>query len=315
MKLSGAAKRCFAAVLIILMTMACCSQALAASVKAKINSSSARVYNVPSTSAKASVSAVKGIRVSITGYANGWARISYNGHTGYMQSKYLNLVNRVKAYTSKSTPVYKQASSSSSRLGTLSAASTVYVVGRSGSYYRVQNQSGSVTGYIAGSNLSSRKPSTSGSSASGNTSGSASNAPSYSSSMTTSEKLDYVIYIAKQLLGRPYKLSGDNPPNSFNCSSFVKYCMEKAHFDMKGTAATQAADGRYTKITDISSLKKGDILCFDTDTTNGNQTCDHTAIYLGNNQFIHASSAKGCVTITSMTSYYKNAFLWARRVG
>ena len=163
MKLSGAACRRFAVILMMVaLLITCLTPALAASVKAKINSSSARVYNVPSTSAKASVRAVKGIRVNVTGYANGWARISYNGHTGYMQSKYLNLVNRVKAYTSKSTPVYKQASSSSTRLGTLSTASTVYVVGRSGSYFRVQNQSGSVTGYIAGSNLSSKKPSTSG---------------------------------------------------------------------------------------------------------------------------------------------------------
>lgn len=315
MKLSGAACRRFTAILMMVaLLITCLTPALAASVKAKINSSSARVYNVPSTSAKASVRAVKGIRVNVTGYANGWARISYNGHTGYMQSKYLNLVNRVKAYTSKSTPVYKQASSSSTRLGTLSTASTVYVVGRSGSYFRVQNQSGSVTGYIAGSNLSSKKPSTSGSSNSGSAGDSGTKAPSYSSSMTTSEKLDYVIYVAKQLIGRPYKLS-DNPPNSFNCSSFVQYCMGKARFSMYGTAATQAADGRYTKITDISALKKGDILCFDTDTTNGENTCDHTAIYLGNNQFIHASSAKGYVTITSMTSYYRNAFLWARRVG
>ena len=70
--------------------------------------------------------------------------------------------------------------------------------------------------------------------------------------------------MAKGLLGRPYAIS-DNPPSSFNCSSFVEYCMEKAGYSMKGTAASQAADGSYAKITSTSSLKKGDILCFDTD--------------------------------------------------
>lgn len=302
MKLSNTRRRLICIALIIITL---CPQALAASLKVKINSTSAQVYNVPSTSASYSLRAAKGVKVDLTGYSNGWARIRYNGHTGYMQAKYLDLVTRIKAYTTKSTPMYKQASSSSSKLGTLSTASTVYVLGRSGSYIRVQNQSGSVTGYVAASNLSSKKPSNA--SSSGNV--------KYSSSMSTSQKLSYVISVAKKIIGRPYKLTSDNPPDSFNCSSFVEYCMEKADFSMKGTAAEQADDSRYTKITSLSDLKAGDILCFDTDTTNGENTCDHTAIYLGNDQFIHASSAKGYVTISDMSSYYRKAFLWARRVG
>ena len=107
---------------VMLMTMTS-APALAASFKAWINSSSAKVYKVPSTSSKVYVQGGKGKVVSVTGYANGWARIKYNGNTGYTQVRNLNLVNRPVGYTKKSTPVYRQDSTSSSRMGTLSMGS------------------------------------------------------------------------------------------------------------------------------------------------------------------------------------------------
>ena len=88
--------------------------------------------------------------------------------------------------------------------------------------------------------------------------------------------------------------------------------MGKFGIPMKDTAAAQASDGRYAKITSLSSLKVGDILCFDT-TGNGNGTCDHTAIYIGGNRFVEASRNAGKVQVNSLTSWYKSHFLWARR--
>jgi len=139
MKKSRMILRTLAALMAVLLMTMSGAPALAASFKAKINSSSAKVYNIPSTSSKTYVQGGKGITVTVTAYANGWARIKYNGNTGYTLIKNLNLVNRPKGYTKKSTPVYRQDSTSSTRLGTLSMGSTVYVVGMSGNFYRVQN--------------------------------------------------------------------------------------------------------------------------------------------------------------------------------
>ena len=121
--------------------------------------------------------------------------------------------------------------------------------------------------------------------------------------------MDRAISVAKSLLGRPYAAS-DNPPSSFNCSSFVKYCLEKAGYSVRGTAAAQAADSSFAKISSISDLKKGDVLCFDTDEDGA---CDHTAIYLGSGSFVEASQNAGKVQTNSMSSWYKSHFLWARR--
>ena len=284
------------------------SGALAA-FQARINSASAKVYTVPSTAGKY-VSGGKGITVSVTGYSGSWARISYKGHTGYTQVKNLNLVNRVKAYTGKSTPVYKQASSSSSKMGTLPIGTGVYVVGKSGGYFRIQNASASVTGYVASGNLTTKAKLTRAynayKAAKQAASSSSTSSSAASSAAASLSKIDKVILLARSLVGRPYAID-DNPPSSFNCSSFVKYCMGKYGYSFEGTAAEQAAMGNKVS---KGSIKKGDVLCFDTD---GNGTCDHTAIYMGSEKFIEASQGAGKVQINTLDDWYQGRLMHAIR--
>ena len=295
MKKRNAVQKWICAILAVALLVTCAPAALATSYSAKINSSACKVYKSTSTSSKVLCSDVKDLSVSITGYSGDWAKIEYKGYIGYVKCEYLTLRSRLTAYTAKSTPVYKRASSSSSKLGTLGTGSTVYVVGLDDGYYRIQNRSGSVTGYVKSGCLTATKPKTSSSSSSG------------SSSSATG--VDKAISVAKSLLGKPYAIS-DNPPSSFNCSSFVEYCLEKAGFSVKGSAASQAADSSFAKISGTSSLKKGDILCFDTD---GDGTCDHTALYLGGGSFVEASQNAGKVQTNSLSSWYKSHLLWARR--
>lgn len=278
--------------------------------KARINSSSAKVYSTPSTGGKG-VSGGKGITVTVEKYSGAWAQIRYKGYTGYTQVKNLNLVKRIKAYTGKSTPVYKQ--EGSSRMGTLPIGTGVYVVGKSGGYYRIQNASASVTGYVSARNLTTyaklskayeaykaaKENSGSGSSASGG--GSASGGSSSSMS-----RIDKVLRLAQSLIGRKYAIY-DNPPASFNCSSFVQYCMGKYGYSFEGTAAEQAAMGNKVSRDDI---KKGDVLCFD---TAGDGKCDHTAIYMGSNKFIEASQGAGQVQINTLDDWYRGRLMHAIR--
>ncbi len=309
MKNRNAIRKWISAMVAAVLVLAMCGPAaMAASYSAKINTSSCKIYKSPSTSERVHCSGKKNMKVTITGYSDGWARIKRDGHTGYIKCEYLTLTNRIKAYTAKSTPVYKRASSSSSKLGTLSTGSTVYIVGRDDNYFRVQNSSGSVTGYVKSSHLTNRKVSAP-SKPSSSSSGSSNSGSGSSGSNASGSRIDRAIALGKSLIGRPYALS-DNPPSSFNCSSFVEYCMEKAGYSMKGTAASQAADGSYAKISSTSDLRKGDILCFDTD---GDGDCDHTAIYMGGGSFIEASQNAGRVQTNSMSSWYKSHFLWARR--
>ena len=256
-----------------------------ASVPAKVNSSSARAYKKASTSSD-NMKIPKNLKVSITSISGSWAKVSYKGSSAYMPLKYLSPTSKVKGYAKSSTTVYN---TSGKKKGTLSKGDSVYVVGTVNGYNCVV--SGDAYGFVKSGTLSDSKPAVT------------------NVKTTAVSKIDKAIMLAKSLIGRKYAAS-DNPPQSFDCSSFVRYCLSKAGYSIKGTAASQAADTRYAKITSTSDLKKGDVLCFD---TSGNGKVDHSAIYLGNNKFIEASRNAGKVQTNTMTSWYKSHFVCARR--
>ena len=131
--------------------------------------------------------------------------------------------------------------------------------------------------------------------------------------MSNSEKAAYVVALAKSLLGTPYS-SSPSAPSSFDCSGFVKYCFKKAGVTLPGTAQSQGYSSKYTRITSISSLQAGDVVCFNTNSSDDDLS-DHTGIYIGNGYFIHASSSAGKVITSSLTSgYYKSTFSWGLRI-
>ena len=136
--------RLISVILIILLLLS--FPAVAAAESATVNSSSAKFYRSNSTSS-ASVPLKKGISVTVKDVSGSWAKVSYKGVTGYVPVKYLDSASRYAAYISKSTYIYKSASTSSSKKS-VDVNTKVYVVGKSGNYYRVENGSGSAIGYV-----------------------------------------------------------------------------------------------------------------------------------------------------------------------
>lgn len=166
--------------------------------------------------------------------------------------------------------------------------------------------------------FSSSAPKNTGSAVTGTTSSSGTGNSSHSTdpsadpmSGTASEKIEKVIEIAKQQLGKTYVYATAGP-NTFDCSGFTKYCYAKVGVSLRRSAqAVGYNDG--TKIEGISNLKRGDIVCFNT--IADNDLSDHVGIYLGSGKFIHASSGQGKVVISSLSnSYYNRVFSWGRRV-
>jgi len=75
--------------------------AMAKTVKAKVNSSSAKVYKKASRSSK-SVKLEKGLTLKVTGVSGSWARVKLNGRTGYIPKKYLTATSSKTKKRSKS---------------------------------------------------------------------------------------------------------------------------------------------------------------------------------------------------------------------
>lgn len=116
-------------------------------------------------------------------------------------------------------------------------------------------------------------------------------------------KQDAVVTKALSYLGVPYVWGGTSP-SGFDCSGLVQYVFKNA----AGVNLPRVTTQQETKGTEVSlnALKKGDLLFF------GNRGSSyHVAIYIGNNQFVHAPKPGDVVKITNMQYYYPS---FARRV-
>lgn len=257
----------------------------------------------PSTSYSSITVISKGSSIEVLSTSGNWVNAKYNGKTGYIYKDYVSNSTSTSETTQTTKYVNTTAglnvrtgpSTSYAKIVTLSYGQSVNVLSTSNGWSKI-NYSGS-TGYVSSQYLQSTKPSSSSSSNSGSTS--------------VSSSASSVIAYAKTLLGKPY-VWGAQGPNSFDCSGFTYYVFKnKAGIVLPRTSSAQS---KYGTSVSWSNLRAGDLMFFDTNGANNGQV-SHVGLYIGNGQMIHASSSQRKIVITSVnTSYYKNAFVNARRV-
>jgi len=120
-----------------------------------------------------------------------------------------------------------------------------------------------------------------------------------------------LIEIAKKKLGRRYVWGAAGQRNTFDCSGLTSYVCRKNGIKIPRRAIEQSKYGKYVS---RNNLKPGDLIFFDTSKRRRGYV-NHVGIYIGNNKFIHASSAKHKVIITSLNkTFYSKRYKGARRV-
>ena len=123
-------------------------------------------------------------------------------------------------------------------------------------------------------------------------------------------KEEEIIATAMAYLDTKY-LWAANGPSAFDCSGFTKYVFKENGMTLPRYSGHQAKVG--TKIS-FDELQKGDLVFFDTE-KKYTKRVNHVGIYIGDGKFIHASSAKKKVIISSFKKhFYKNRFLWGQRI-
>lgn len=121
---------------------------------------------------------------------------------------------------------------------------------------------------------------------------------------TSSSSASKVISYGKRFMGTPY-VWGGSTPSGFDCSGFLNYVYRNA----VGVNLPRTVAAIYQTGTRVSSPQPGDIVFFET----YKPGASHAGIYLGNGQFLNASSSQG-VTISSMSnSYWSKRYLGAKR--
>ncbi|WP_096203090.1 C40 family peptidase [Bacillus sp. FJAT-45350] len=124
---------------------------------------------------------------------------------------------------------------------------------------------------------------------------------------TYASTTDTIVANAKKHIGVPYRFGGTTP-NGFDCSGFILYTFKQAGITLPRTATEQYNTGMAVK---KSELTPGDLVFFETYKPGPS----HSGIYVGDNQFIHASSSRG-ITISSINDphYWGPRYLGAKRV-
>lgn len=114
---------------------------------------------------------------------------------------------------------------------------------------------------------------------------------------------------AKQFLGYNYVYGGSSPATGFDCSGLMYYVYGQFGYKIERVAANQAYCGVHV---DYEDLQPGDIICFySTDYS----YIGHVGMYIGNGQFIHASTYNTGVIISKLGSgSYESRYYDARRI-
>lgn len=287
MHLSKALTTKIAAIVLALSAMA--TPTLAASVGTVVSDSGLNLRSSASTDSTVLATLANGTQVDvISTTADGcWHEVSYNGVTGYLSGDYLK-VEEEKVYGQvvvgplniRTGPGTQYASA-----GTLSTGAIVEIVdtvGGVGGWYETED------GYVSSDYVTIVDASVVSASANGNA----------------------IAQYALQFVGYPY-IYGGSSPSGFDCSGFVRYVCSQKGYSVNGTASAQMDNG--TPVS-YSQLQPGDLVFFN----NGNSSkrATHVGIYIGNGQFVHASTSTTGVIISDMNSaYYTTGFVGARRLG
>lgn len=178
-------------------------------------------------------------------------------------------------------------------LGTLQFGDAVTVTGTCSNDWRRISYNG-MTGYVSGSYLTDSKPDLS----------------TYdpSTAVTTgSGTATEIANFAYSFVGYSYVYGGASPSTGFDCSGLMYYVLTQYGYSMNRVADDQMNQGSYVE---RSNLQVGDLVFF-----GYGDYADHVGMYIGNGNFVHASTPSTGVRVNSLNeTYYTTRYIGARRI-
>lgn len=114
--------------------------------------------------------------------------------------------------------------------------------------------------------------------------------------------VEKLIALGRTFLGKPYVFGGTTPEKGFDCSGFIYYLYKQQNPDFKRLRVVD-----YVSIAKpVTEPVRGDLVFFEDTYIEGPS---HMGIYLGNGEFLHASSSQGITVSKLSNTYYKEHFL------
>jgi cell wall-associated NlpC family hydrolase len=249
----------------------------------------------PSTSYDILAAAKQGEAVTLlAGPDNGWYKVCYQGTVGYMSASYLSggevaasgeedlgsgTVN-VGALNMRSGP-----GTDYGRVLILYQGATVELLSLDNGWYKI-SYNGTV-GYVSSVYIT----------------------PGKAAEPGDTNVAAQAVSLAKTYLGVRYVYGGSSP-SGFDCSGFSQYIYRQLGYSINRTASTQFNnDGSAVS---KANLQVGDLVFFRA--PDSSKSATHVGIYIGDNQFIHASSTGRKVMISEFNNWYGSIFVGGRRI-
>ena len=294
----------------LLLAVTMVSPALAVAGTVNTEGSSLRLRSQASTDSSVLTKLPHGTQLDVLDQpVLGWYLVSYKGTEGYVSADYLTVhydnVEDAPVPTAEPAPQADAApvdqpaeamyikvlqgplnirtgpSTDYDRVGQLSAGRTAEVVDVLDGWYQIDS------GYVCGDYVVEV------------------DAAEAQSAGKGQEIADYAL----QFLGYRYVYGGASP-SGFDCSGFTSYVYKQFGYKLNRSASDQLDNG--TPVS-RSELEPGDLVIFKKGNTSKRAT--HVGLYIGNNQFIHASTSKVGVIISRMSdAYYTTGFVGGRRI-
>ena len=109
---------------------------------------------------------------------------------------------------------------------------------------------------------------------------------------------------------------GGASSKGFDCSGFTMYIYDQYGYNLPHSATSQWNSSTGTTVA-RADLQPGDLVFFCDPARSNGKACSHVGIYIGDGDFIHASSSRsGGVRINSLSeSYYDGYYVGAKRIG
>ncbi len=272
---------------------------------ATVTADSLRLRTEASTSSTTMAKAPKGATVTVEeDVGNGWYKVTYGNQTGYMSGDWLTISladGTVVPAAQGTEPEQKRglitadvlnvrsgADTSYEKVASLKGGTVVDIVADLGNgWYQIDS------GYISAEYVTLV-------------------GADYESSSALGAS---AAAMARSLLGCRYR-SGAAGPSSFDCSGLIYYIYKQLGHPIARGSSSQYYNSGYFVST--SAMQPGDLIFFFDrrfDSSGGTLPTTHVGMYVGDGQFIHASTTSYRVQYDSIYGYYAPYIVGAKRIG
>ena len=117
---------------------------------------------------------------------------------------------------------------------------------------------------------------------------------------------DAIYAYYQQWQGTPYRLGGTDE-RGLDCSAFVQNLFSEVYAQPLARTTLAQSEQGYRVLP--GQLEPGDLIFFKT-----GWKARHVGVYIGSNQFVHASTSLGVTRSSLSSDYWRDAFWQARRV-